>query len=42
MRRGRIALESEAAALRSKRDLLEAGYLGERTATVVLNGGREG
>jgi branched-chain amino acid transport system ATP-binding protein len=42
MRRGRIALESEAAALRTNGDLLEASYLGERTATVVLNGGREG
>jgi branched-chain amino acid transport system ATP-binding protein len=42
MRRGRIALESEAAELRATSDALEASYLGERTATVVLNGGREG
>jgi branched-chain amino acid transport system ATP-binding protein len=40
MRRGRIALESPADELRANRDLLEASYLGTRTATVVLNGGR--
>jgi branched-chain amino acid transport system ATP-binding protein len=40
MRRGRIALESGAAALRANGDLLEASYLGGRTGTVVLNGGR--
>jgi branched-chain amino acid transport system ATP-binding protein len=42
MRRGRIALESEAAELRANRELLEASYLGERAATVVMTGGRAG
>jgi branched-chain amino acid transport system ATP-binding protein len=42
MRRGRIALEAEAAELITNRERLEASYLGKRSATVVLNGGREG
>jgi len=42
IRRGRIALTSKAAELHANADVLEASYLGERTATVVLNGGRRG
>jgi branched-chain amino acid transport system ATP-binding protein len=41
MRRGRITLESEAAALREHGEELEASYLGERRTTVSMNGGSE-
>jgi branched-chain amino acid transport system ATP-binding protein len=41
MRRGRIALESEADELRADSQLLEASYLGKRATTVAINGGRE-
>jgi branched-chain amino acid transport system ATP-binding protein len=39
MRRGRIVMEAEAAELRTRGDLLETSYLGERTAAAP-NGGR--
>jgi branched-chain amino acid transport system ATP-binding protein len=42
MRRGRIAMEAAAADVRADSDLLEASYLGERHASVAMNGGRQG